>query len=246
MSNFDFTTILFGSADGTNTYALTNPSTGAAPAYDATINVIVPPHNEGFRPFFGTANEITTVTFNEDEGSNALDNGLENSEHWRVHNPELGLLYDNSAAEYSLYSAVNATGRGNTDIPVLNDETPVSTLLTNVAPLTSVLNTISSSTSLLSIIHSQILGRWVEVGGGYRAAFEEGDSLTFYANYSVPVSNAYSLNGVTSGTVTFTGSDGSNVTSDLASLSVASGLSASVTYRINLVVSPSYTSNLWC
>ena len=38
MSNYDFTTTLYVSADGTNTYALTNPSTGTPPPYDATLH----------------------------------------------------------------------------------------------------------------------------------------------------------------------------------------------------------------
>lgn len=219
MSNYDFTTTLYGSAEGTNTYALTNPSSGAAPSFDTTINVNVPVSSD---PFYGTSNAITAVDF--DNMTSYLDAV--------TYNPQLGLLYNNSGAEYSLYSAVNMTGRGtDSNIPVVS-ESAVATVLTTVTPLTEVLTTVASASELLSIIHSQMLGQWTPEGNEYKAVFADGDTLTFYVNYTVPVSNAYSLNGVTSGTVTFTGSGGSNVTASLDSLSADSTNTASVTYRV--------------
>jgi len=224
MSNYDFTTTLYGSADGTNTYALTNPSSGPAPSFDTTINVAI---GTGVLSFFeGTSSEIVTTLF--ENATNYLD--------IVGNNPDLGLLYDNSPAEFSLYSLVNATGRGtDSNIPVVS-ESAVSTNITNVTPLSTVLNTVVNESSLLTIIHSQILDKWVDNSGTYQAQFVDGDTLTFYVNYSAAVSNTYSLNGVTSGTVTFTGSGGSNVTASLDSLTADSTNIVNATYRVIITI----------
>ena len=221
MSNYDFTTTLYGSADGTNMYALTNPSSGAPPAYDTTINVNVSVVSaQGFLE--GTASEITSVHF--DNATNFLDSVGSNA--------DLGLLYDLSDVQYSLYSVVNAIGRGSdSNIPVVS-ESAVSTDIINISGLSTVLNTVANASSLLAIIHSQVLDKWVDNSGTFTAQFVDGDTLTLYANYSGPVSNAYSLNGVTGGTVTFTGSGGSNVTASLDSLTADSTNTFSVTYRV--------------
>lgn len=229
MSNYDFTTTLYGSADGTNTYALMNPSTGAPPPYDATLHASFSVDN-AVGIFLGTSSAITTIDFTP------IATYINNASS----NVELGAIYCNvSMSGIALYDLVRNTSRGDTSIPVLNNEVPAYTALNNITPLTTVLNALSSETALLDIIYWQLLAenpsnRWLSGDGSYYAAFQEGDTLTFYVNYEAPVTSAYSLNGVSGGTVTFTGSEGSNVTLDLASLTVSSGFTVSQTYQIIL------------
>jgi hypothetical protein len=238
VSNFDFTALLSGVANGTNTFALVNPSTGAPPPYDATLHAQVSV-DDAAGVFVGTSSAITTIDFTPIA---AYINDAST-------NPELGAIYCNvSMSGIALYDLVRNTSRGDTSIPVLNNEVPAYTALNDITPLSTVLNTLSSETALLDIIYWQLLtdnqsNRWLQGDGSYYSAFKEGGTLTFYVNYEAPVTTAYSLNGVSGGTVTFTGSEGSNVTLDLASLTVSSGFTVSQTYRIILTAVKFATEN---
>lgn len=230
MPEYEFNSVLNGSANGANTFALQNPENGTPPSFDETLSLSLPLAN-ATGIFTGNADNILVVDFDV-TGTYLTD---------VTKNADLNKLYTSSPGN-SLYDLVTAAARAEAMTVVVSSETPTETTVTDVESLNIVLDKVVSETALLSLIREQLYtndgsNRWVDSGSGgaYQNVPKVGDILNFYVTYTVNVTSKYALDGVGEG-ATITYFDGTqNVTAVANTLTVGT-TPAARTFKVSITV----------